>query len=250
MQRHQFFVDGTSGRGVALESGLAQIGHFARSDVGGDGNVALAAEQDELDRRRIIAGKNDEVLAYAINDRLGTHQVASGFLDTDDVRHGGQADHGLGLHVAGGAAGHVIENLRDVDRFGDVLEVQIQAFLGRLVVVRHDQQAGIGAGFLGVTGQFDGFAGRVGAGTGDHRNAAIDLLDHGTDDCDVLVDVEGCRFAGGADGDNGMGAVFKVEVHEFAEAVPVKTPLCIHGSDQCHHTARNHETAPAGKREP
>ena len=71
------------------------------------------------------------------------------------------------------------------------------------------------------------------------------MLAHGN----VFFDVKGGRLAGRADGDDGMGAVLEVEVHEFAEAVPVKTPLCIHGSDQCHHTARNHETAPAGKRE-
>ncbi len=63
-------------------------------------------------------------------------QVAGGFLDADDVRHGGQADHGLGLHVASGTARHVIEDLRDIDGFGDGLEVLVQAFLGRLVVVR------------------------------------------------------------------------------------------------------------------
>lgn len=120
---------------------------------------------------------------------------------------------------------------------------------GRLVVVRNYQQAGVGAGFLGVAGQLDGFAGRVGAGTGDHRNAPGYLFDHGFDDGDVFFYIKGRRLAGSTDRDNGMGAVLEMEVHEFAEAVPVKTPLCIHGSDQCHHTARNHETAPAGKRE-
>ncbi|MCY1174979.1 hypothetical protein D9M73_151990 [compost metagenome] len=125
----------------------------------------------------------------------------------------------------------------------------VQAFLGRLVVVRDYQQASIGTGFLGIARQLDRFAGGVRASTGDDRNTAVDLLDDGTDDFDMLVDVEGRRLTGGTHGNDGMCAIFQVEVHEFAEAVPVKTPLCIHGCDQCHHTARNHETAPAGKRE-
>ncbi|BAU76053.1 hypothetical protein ppKF707_1065 [Metapseudomonas furukawaii] len=42
----------------------------------------------------------------------------------------------------------------------------------------------------------------------------------------------------------------KMEVNELGKAVPVQLTLRIHGRNQCHHTARNHATAPAGKREP
>ncbi|MNG03445.1 hypothetical protein D3C84_865250 [compost metagenome] len=131
-----------------------------------------------------------------------------------------------------------------------MLEVQVQAFLGRLVVIRHDQQARVGAGLFGVTGQLDRFAGRVGAGTGNHRDSAVDLFDHGADHFDVFVHIKGGRFTCSADRHDGVGAVLQVKVHQFAQAVPVETTLCIHGCDQCHHTARNHATAPAGKREP
>ncbi|MNZ40455.1 hypothetical protein D3C78_579760 [compost metagenome] len=252
MQGHEFFVDRASLLGIARKGGFAQISHFARGDVGGNGDVAFAAQQDQLDRGRIIAGQHDEVLADAIEDGLGALEVAGRFLDTDDVRHGGQADHGLGLHVAGGAARNVVEDLRDVDGFGNVLEVLVQAFLGRLVVVRHHQQAGVGASVLGVAGQVHGFSGGVRAGAGDHRNrvlAVLDALDHVLDNQNVLFDIQGRGLTGGADCNDRMGAVFQVEVYKFVEAVPIKTPLCIHGCDQCHHTARNHETAPAGKRE-
>lgn len=252
VQRHEFFVDRAGLLGIALKGGLAQVGHFARGDVGGNGDVALAAHQDQFDGSRVVAGQDDEVLADAIQNLLGTHQVARGLLDTDDVRHGRQADHGLGLHVAGGAAGYVIEDLRDVDGFGDVLEVLVQAFLGRLVVVRDYQQAGIGAGVLGVLREVNGFGSGVGTGAGDDRDALLAVLytlDHVLDDQDVFFYIQGGRLTGGADSDDRVGAIFQVEVYKFVEAAPIKTPLCIHGCDQCHHTARNHVTAPAGKRE-
>ena len=108
----------------------------------------------------------------------------------------------------------------------------------------------IGAGGLRVGGQLDGFTGRVGAGTGDHRNAAIDLLHYATDDFDVFAHIKSGRLTCRADRHDGVGAVLQVKVHQFAQTVPVETTLCIHGCDQCHHTARNHATAPAGKREP
>src|SRR5690606_35296153 len=160
-------------------------------------------------------------------------QVASGFLDADDVLDLRQADHGIGLHVAGGAAGYVVEDLRDVDGFGNVLEVLVQAFLGRLVVVRHYQQASVGTGTLGVLGRGHGLCGGGGTGAGDARDAvdiALDALDHVLDDQDVFFDIQRGGLTGGADSDDRMGAVFQVQVYKFVEAVPVKTPLCIHGS--------------------
>ena len=70
---------------------------------------------------------------------------AGRFLDADDARHLRQAQHGLGLHVGDGAPGHVVEHHRDVDRLGDRLEVAVDAFLRRLVVVGHDRERAVGA---------------------------------------------------------------------------------------------------------
>lgn len=124
-----------------------------------------------------------------------------------------------------------------------------QAFLRRLVVIRRYQQARISASGLGVGGQLDGLARRIGACTGDDRNTSCNLSNHTADDLDVFAHIQRRRFTGGADGNNGVGALLQVEVNQFAQAVPVQTTLCIHWCDQCHHTARNHATAPAGKRE-
>ena len=71
-------------------------------------------------------------------------------------------------------------------------------------------------------------------------------VDDTPDDFDVLGDAERSRLAGGPDSNDCIGAFLQMEVHQFAQAVPVQTALRIHGRDQRHHTARNHATTPAG----
>ena len=178
MQRHQTVVDGASDGRLATHGGSAQIAHGTRRNVGGDGDVALAAEQHQLHRGGVVTGVDEEILADAIQHVLGALKVASGFLDADDVVDLRQALDGFREHVAHGAARHVVENLRDVHGFGDMAEVQVQAFLGRLVVVRGDQQAGVGADILGGLGPLHGLAGAVGTGAGDYRDTPGNLIDH------------------------------------------------------------------------
>src|SRR5471032_1354893 len=250
VQRHQFFVDGTGRDGIATDRSSAQVAHGAWRDVRGHGNIALAAQQNQFDGRCIITGIHQEIAAHACQDVLGALQVTGCFLDGDDVRHPGQAHDGICQHVASRTAWHVVEDLRNVHGFGDGLDVLIQPFLRRLVVVRRDQQTCVRASALGVVRQFDRFARRIGARARDDRDTPCNLSDHTTNDFDVFVHVERGRLTCSADGNNGVGALLQVEVHQFAQAVPVETTLCIHGCDQCHHTARNHATAPAGKREP
>ncbi len=87
----------------------------------------------------------------------------------------------------------------------------VEAFLRGLVVVGADLQGGVGAGLLGEGGQLDGLGGGVGAGAGDDGDAAVGGTDDPLDDLLVLFVVEGGRFAGGADGDDAVGAALDLE---------------------------------------
>ena len=99
-----------------------------------------------------------------------------------------------------------------------VAEVPVEAFLRRLVVVRHHRQARRRApAVLRVRGQLDRFGRRVGAGAGDDRDAAARELDRRLDEQAVLVDVDGRRFAGRADDDDAGGAVRDVEIDQPGE---------------------------------
>src|SRR5690606_40025592 len=93
----------------------------------------------------------------------------------------------------------------DLDRLGDGAEVAVETFLGGLVVVGGDQQAGIGADALGQLGEPDGFPGAVGPGAGDHRDAAADPVDDAAEHFEVFLHVQGGRFARGAYRDDGGG---------------------------------------------
>ena len=93
----------------------------------------------------VVAAVDRKSLRRAAN-QIGTAlEVRGGILDADDVGHLREAHHRVVLHVAHRASRHVVQDRGDVDRLGDRLEMPVQPFLGRLVVVRHDGQAQIGA---------------------------------------------------------------------------------------------------------
>src|SRR5690606_16136993 len=114
----------------------------------------------------------------------------------------------------------------------------IQTFLSRLVVVRYNEQTGVGTQFLGFGGQFNGFARTVTAGPGDNRNPAINPFYDMTDNPAVFFRVKRCGFAGGAHGHNAMGAIFNMKVHQFVQILPVNVTVWMHGRDQCDEATR------------
>jgi hypothetical protein len=113
--------------------------------------------------------------------------------------------------------GNVVENDRNIDGVGHRHEVAILPFLGRLVVIAGDMQDGVAADFLGMTGAHDGFFGRVRPGAGNHRHPALGLFHAKLDHPGVFVMAQGRRFAGGAAGNQALGALFDLPVHQFAE---------------------------------
>ena len=80
-------------------------------------------------------------------------------------------------HVHAGPAGNVVEHDRQRRRLGDRLEVLVEAFLRRLVVVRRDRQQPVGADALHVARQLDHFPRVVSAGAGQHGHLALGFLD-------------------------------------------------------------------------
>ena len=95
--------------------------------------------------------------------------VVVGLLDRDDVvdRRPSSAS-SSGRDVDHRARGDVVEDDRGLGGGRDRLEVGADAGLVRLVVVRRDDQDGVGAGRGGPLGQLDRVAGVVGAGPADH----------------------------------------------------------------------------------
>ena len=93
------------------------------------------------------------------------------FLQLEEPRH--RRDR----HVDDRARRDVVDDDRDADRVVHRLEVLVEPFLGRLVVVGRDDEKRVGARLLGVLGELDRLGRVVGAGAGDHRHAPLRLID-------------------------------------------------------------------------
>lgn len=157
---------------------------------------------------------------------------AAGFFDAIDIGaslvealDGGDSD----FYAA--AAGDAVEDDGEAGGVSDFLEVEEEAFLGRAVVVRGDEEDGVCAELLGLLGEVDGFVGAIGAGSGDDFAAACGELDGETDDFDVFFVGEGWGFAGGADGDDTVDACGDLELDKFLEGGDVEFAVEEGGSD-------------------
>ena len=101
----------------------------------------------------------------------------------------------------------------------------VDALFVRLVVVGGNEQQTIGAqALIGERLGEHGLRG-VGARTGNNGDAARNLLDHGGDNGVVLVVGHRGALAGGAQGEDGVGAVLQVEIDKAPECVKVDTAV-------------------------
>ena len=181
-----------------------------------------AADRQQRQREAVVAAEHGQVRWR--QDLRGLVHRAGGFLDHGDVRQLGHAGDRFRLDVLAGAAGDVVDADRDVDRFGQGLEVLIEAFLRRLVVVGSHDQGGVGAASA---------ANRV------SRRASAVLfepvpamtlirpagdLDHRGDHPLVLLVRERGRFARGADRAEAGGAGRDLKLDLAAQRVVVDLP--------------------------
>ncbi len=83
----------------------------------------------------------------------------------------------------------------------------IEAFLCRLVVIRHHDQHRVRADGFAVPGKLDGFRGRVGTGAGDHRHALVCRLHTDLHDPFVFGVADSWRFSRGTDRYEAMRAL-------------------------------------------
>ena len=191
----------------------------------------MPAQQHEGHRRSVVAAVKRKILRRAAQQVGGTLHAAGGILQPDDAGHAGQAQRRVVRQIRHRAPRHVVQNQRQVDRFGDSFVVLVQAFLRRLVVVRHHRQPGLGARCLRAFGQLDRFGGRVRAGSRNHRHPPGGLFDRGADQQAMLVVADRGRFAGGADDDDAVRPLCDVPVDQAAQRVEIERAVVRHGGD-------------------
>ena len=129
----------------------------------------------------------------------------------------GEAGKGLVGDVAACAAGHVVDQDRQVARRRQGRVVLVETLLARTVVVGCDHQRGVGAGCLGVTNKADPFRRGVRPGAGDHRDATGDDLDAERDDPSMLGVRQRRGLAGGADRNHAVHAARDLTLDQGGE---------------------------------
>ena len=126
------------------------------------------------------------------------------------------------------SAGDVIQNHREFYGLRNGFEMLVEAFLGWLVVIRHNLQRCLGTECGGLSGKFDCLKGGVRASSRDDGNAACGLFHGYADKFEMLVDIDRWRFARCADRHNPIGAFFDMPINQLAVAVEIETAIVKH----------------------
>ena len=126
----------------------------------------------------------------------------------------------------------VVDEDRDPDRVVHGLEVLVEPFLGRLVVVGRDDEKRVGARLLGVLCEVDRLGRVVRAGAGDDRHAPLRLIYAPFHDSLVLVMRQSRTFAGRAHGDEPLRPVLDLPAHMGPEGLLVERAVAKRGDER------------------
>ena len=200
----------------------------------------MPAEQHIRQARRVVAAEDEEVLAHAAHEIGHALDARGGLLDAGDIGHLRKPQDGVVREIGDRARRHVVKQDRDVARLGDRLEVAVEAFLRRLVVVRHHRERVRGARLLGELRELDRFARGIAAGARDHRHPSLRRGEGRFDEAAVLVDVDGRRLAGRADDDDPRSAILNVEIDQPAQRGQIERSAATHRRRDRDETAGQH----------
>ena len=148
VQREQAHVDLTGLLEATLDGGHAHLVHQPWRHVGGDADVSMAAQQHQRDGGAIVARESRSPFGACLTNRAARSMLPVASL-TPTTPGTCARRSVVWQHVGHGAARHVVQHHRQVHCLGHRLEVLVDAFLGRLVVVGNDLQAAIGADRFG-----------------------------------------------------------------------------------------------------
>ena len=167
-----------------------------------------------------------------MRDLGGIGDVARSLLDAHDVGMRGQALDIALADAATAAAGNVVQDAGDVHGVGHGLKVLVDALFVGLVVVGGDEQQAVGAQALVGERLGEHRLRGVGARAGDDGDATCDLLDHGGNDGVVFVVGHRGALAGGAQGEDGVGAILQVEIDQALKRIKVDAAVLLKRGDK------------------
>ena len=209
---------------------LDHLGDLRSPEVRGHRHDADAAELEERERVRVVAGV--EVEPCLLRDEARLVEIVDRLLDRHDVfdlREPG--DRGR-LDVDDDATGDVVGDHRQVRGGRDLLEVAHDRALRRLVVVRRHDENPVDAELCRLARQVDRVARVVRAGAGDDARALAHRFDRRPEEIELLLVGQRRGLAGRAADDEAVGAVVDEKRRELAEALEVDRAVLL---ERRHH---------------
>src|SRR5260221_178370 len=221
-QRKIATMDGASFVEFAAQTVAAELSHFCRNFVGGDGDYAAAAQGEERQRDGVVARENCEVVGHRVCQCRHLRNISGSFLDAHDVFHRGQTIYRRWLEVGAAAAGYVVKNNRQSRGARDGAIVLVEAFLRGLVVIRRDGKQAVGAKRFEFARKFDYFLSVVAAGASEYRNFSVGFPQRNFDDAEMFGARKRWIFAGGAARHQEIHARIQLPQDKFSQRCLIK----------------------------
>jgi hypothetical protein len=200
------------------------------------------------ERRHVLAGELDEIGSESMTLLGHTGEIGGRVLHAGDVLQFVEPRHGGDGHVDHRPGWDIVDDDRNADRVVHGLEMLIQAFLRRLVIIGRDDEQGIRARLFAMPGEFDRLDRVVRAGTGDHRHPALRLGDAPFDDFLVLVMGQRRALARRSHRNKAPGAVLDLPIDVSPEGLLVERAVLERRHQGGHrafqHSVRSHSGAP------
>ena len=151
---------------VSLQQQTHHMLNLIANKVSHHADHAVAAHGHNQECLIIIPTPDFELRSGTADDAGYLVHVSAGFFGANDIVNLAQANRSLISHVHAGAAHDVIDDAGQVRLARNRLEVLIDTFLWRFVVIGHNQQQAIDALSLGFLAEFNALCGAVSASAG------------------------------------------------------------------------------------
>ena len=222
---------------VASLEAVVDLCNSGRPDVGAACNAACAALFQAGQDGAVVTGQNGNFLIQLAGQAdvgLQVLDIAAGILCAHDVLHvTAQCLHGLGQQLVAGAGGDVVQDDGQVHGLCHGHIVVVQLLLGGQCEAGGDDGQGICAHLLGAPAHADGLGGGDAAGACVNGDAALDLVDDGSQDLFLLLKRESVSLAVGAQREHAVDAACQQTLDLLTQSLVVDGLLVIvvHGGN-------------------
>ena len=218
---------------VALHRAVHQFAEQGRIGIAHHRDDSLGTQGNQFEGDAVIAAQHVESFGSVVDDVFNLGDVARCFLDGNHLLAvAGYAQGGFGKQVHAGAARHVVEHHGHGAGFGYGLEVLVETFLRRLVIIRSDNQHTLDSVEVKVLEEIHHLGRVVATSSQQQRKPACVHALHCVDYSQLVVVVQTGCFGCRAEHAEEVGAIFDLVYNQFLQRIEVDAAVCMEGSDK------------------